>query len=54
MRKTIDMLTHDYQSFHNIVVSGFSGKQKTFPNEIADFAVECADALVKKLKGEQS
>lgn len=51
MGKTLDMITHDYQSYHNIVTEGFSGKKKkTFPNEIAEFSVSCADALVERLK----
>ncbi len=50
MQRTLDMITHDYQSYHDIVTEGFSGKQKTFPNEIAEFSVACANALVEQLK----
>lgn len=48
MAATISLMD-DPEAF-NIVVDGFSGDNKTYPNEIAEFAVVCADALVKQLE----
>ena len=36
--------------FRDIIVAGYRGKEKTYPKEIADFAIACADALVEELK----
>lgn len=53
MEKTLDMLIIDKDYFTDIIAEGFRGDKKTYPNEIADFAVACADALVEQLKKEQ-
>lgn len=51
MQGTITILSSsDRYAFRDIVVEGFSGDKKTYPNEIAEFAVACADALVEHLK----
>ena len=53
MQGTITILSNsDRTAFREIVVEGYRGKEKTYPKEIAEFAVACADALVEKLKGE--
>lgn len=53
MQGTITILSNsDRYAFNEIVVEGYRGKEKTYPKEIAEFAVACADALVEKLKGE--
>ena len=53
MQGTITILSNsDRIAFSEIVVEGYRGKEKTYPKEIAEFAVACADALVEKLKGE--
>lgn len=53
MQGTITILSNsDRYAFSEIVVDGFGGHEKTYPNEIAEFAIACADALVKQLKGE--
>ena len=53
MQGTITILSNsDRYAFSEIVVEGYRGKEKTYPKEIAEFAVACADALVEKLKGE--
>lgn len=53
MQGTITILSSsDRHAFRNIVVEGFSGGKKTYPNEIAEFAVACADALIEELKKE--
>lgn len=52
MQGTITLLSGDFQTFKYVVEDGFTGKQRTLPNEIAEFAVACADALVKQLKGQ--
>ena len=50
---TITILSNsDRTAFREIIVEGFSGNKKTYPNEIAEFAIACADAFVKQLKGE--
>lgn len=50
---TITILSNsDRYAFSEIVVEGYRGKEKTYPKEIAEFAIACADALVEKLKGE--
>ena len=48
MQGTITIL--DRNAFNDIIVAEYRGKEKTYPNEIAEFAIACADALVKKLK----
>lgn len=55
MQGTITLLgSSDRAAFRDIVVEGFSGSKRTFPNEIAEFAVACADALVEQLeKGQE-
>lgn len=53
MQKTLDMITHDYQTYRNVVVEGYRGSKGTCPNIIADFAVACANALVEQLKKER-
>jgi hypothetical protein len=51
MQGTISILgSSDRTAFRDIVVEGFRGDKKTYPNEIAEFAVACADALIDKLK----
>lgn len=53
MQGTITILSNsDRYAFSEIVVDGFGGHEKTYPNEIAEFAIACADALIKQLKGE--
>jgi len=36
-----------------VIADGYSGKARTYPKEIAEFAVACADALVEQLKKEK-
>lgn len=50
MQGTITILSSDRNAFWEIVVEGFCGSKRTYPNEIAEFSVACADALVKQLK----
>lgn len=51
MQGTITILSSsDRYAFNDIVVEGYSGKEKTYPKEIAEFAVACADALIEELK----
>lgn len=51
MQGTITILgSNDRSAFREIVVEGFSRDKKTYPNEIAEFAVACADELIKLLK----
>lgn len=51
MQGTMTILgSSDRGAFREIVVQGYSGKEKTYPKEIAEFAVACADALIKQLK----
>ena len=45
MGRAMGMLSFDYGSFHYIVA-----EKKALPNEVATFAVECANALIEKLK----
>ncbi len=53
MQGTITILSSsDRYAFREVVVEGFRGEQKTYPNEIAQFSVAVADALIKELKGE--
>ncbi len=53
MQGTITILSSsDRSAFREIVVEGFHGTKKTYHNEIAEFAIACADELVKRLKGE--
>jgi hypothetical protein len=42
----------DRGAFRDIVAEGFRGDKKTYPNEIAEFAVACAKSLVEELKKE--
>lgn len=51
MQGTITILGNsDRTAFREIVVDGFKGNKKTYPNEIAEFAYACANALVEQLK----
>jgi hypothetical protein len=50
MQGTIALLLGS-SAYRNIVVEGYSGSKRTYPDEIAEFAVACADSLVNKLKG---
>ena len=51
MQGTITILSNsDRYAFRDIVVEGYSGKEKTYPKIIAEFAVACADTLIKELK----
>ena len=51
MQGTITILSNsDRGAFRDIVVESFSGDKKTYPNEIAEFAVACADSLIEELK----
>lgn len=53
MQGTITILgSSDRSAFREVVVEGFGGAKKTFPNEIAQFAVACADSLIAELKKE--
>ena len=50
MQGTITILgSNNIHAFHDVVAEGYSGKEKTYPKEIAEFAVACADALIKEL-----
>lgn len=54
MQGTITILgSSDRYAFREVVVEGFRGTKRTFPNEIAEFACACADALIEKLKSNQ-
>ena len=53
MQGTITILSNsDRSAFREIIIetNGFRSNKKTYPNEIAQFAVACADALIKELK----
>lgn len=51
MQGTITILSSsDRYAFREVVVEGYSGKEKTYPKEIAEFAVACANAVVEELK----
>jgi len=51
MQGTITILgSSDRCAFNEVVVEGYRGNEKTYPNEIAQFAVACADALIEELK----
>ena len=51
MQGTITILgSSDRNAFRDIVAEGFRGDKKTYPNEIAEFAVACAKSLVEELK----
>lgn len=51
MQGTITILSSsDRYAFRDIVVEGFRGDKKTYPNEIAEFAVACAESLIEELK----
>ncbi len=48
---TITILSSsDRCAFREIVAEGFRGEEKTYPNEIAQFSVAVADALIKELQ----
>lgn len=40
----------DGTAFRDVVSEGYSGSKRTYPKEMAEFAVACADALVEQLK----
>jgi len=48
MQGTITILGSN--AFQDVVVEGYSGNKKSYPNEIAQFAVACADSLIEELK----
>ena len=51
MQGTITILSSsDRTAFRDIVVEGFRGDKKTYPNVIAEFAIACADSLIAELK----
>ena len=54
MQGTITLLnllgSSDRYAFSEVVVEGYNGEEKTYPKEIAKFAVACANALVEELK----
>ena len=51
MQGTITILGgSDRYAFSEVVVEGYKGKEKTYPKEIAQFAVACANALIEELK----
>jgi hypothetical protein len=51
MQGTITILgIGDGSAYNAVVVEGYTGKEKTYPKEIAQFAVTCANALVEELK----
>ena len=51
MQGTMTILgSSDRGAFRDIVVEGYSGTEKTYPKEIAEFAVACAGALIEELK----
>ena len=50
MQGTITILSSsDRYAFGEIVAEGFRGDKKTYPNEIAEFAVACANSLLEEL-----
>lgn len=54
MQGTITLLSSsDRTAYRDIVVEGFRGTKRTFPNEFAEFACACADALIEELKNNQ-
>lgn len=54
MQGTITILSSsDRNAFGEIVAEGFRGDKKTYPNEIAEFAVACANSLIEELKKKQ-
>lgn len=51
MQGTITMLSsNDRYTFRYVVAGGFRGDKHAYPNEIAEFAVACANALIEELK----
>lgn len=51
MQGTITILgSSDRGAFRDVVVEGYRGNEKTFPKEIAQFAIACTDALIEELK----
>lgn len=51
MQGTITILgSGDGSAYNAVVVEGYTGKEKTYPKEIAQFAVACADAIIEELK----
>ena len=54
MQGTMTILgSNDRGAFREIVVEGYRGKERTYPKEIAEFAVACADALIEEFKREK-
>ena len=51
MQGTITILSSK-NAFYEVVVEGYRGEKKTYPNEIAQFAVACADALIEELRNQ--
>lgn len=51
MQGTITILgSGDGSAYNAVVVEGYTGKEKTYPKEIAEFAVYCAESLIEELK----
>ena len=51
MQGTITILgSSDRYAFVDVVVEGYRGNEKTYPKEIAQFSVDCANALIEELK----
>lgn len=51
MQGTITILgSSNRYAFTEVVVEGYKGNKKTYPDEIAQFAVFCANALTEELK----
>lgn len=50
MQGTITILGSDRSVFTEVVIEGYKGKEKTYPKEIAQFAVACVNALIEELK----
>jgi hypothetical protein len=43
-------LLPDENAYYDIVSKPFTGETKNYSNEIAEFSVKCADALIEQLK----
>lgn len=53
MQGAITLLgSSDRSAFTEVVVEGYKGNKKTYPDEIAQFAVACANTLTEELKKE--
>lgn len=51
MQGTITILgSSDRSAFTKVVAEGYRGKEKTYPKEIAEFAIACADSFIEGLK----